>query len=160
MEGQHKPIKRSAELAPLSRDHHQGLLLGYKLRQGIKYGVEAHRMTAFVKWFWAAHLVPHFEKEEKYLPVVLSDQHPLIQQMLSEHEVIKSKIEQLTDTSSTSAFEDLDATITQHIRFEERVLFDEVEKCATAEQLQWLAEGLTDDPVSETWEDNFWVAKK
>ena len=33
------PIKRSEYLKPLSRDHHQGLLLCWKIRTGLKKGI-------------------------------------------------------------------------------------------------------------------------
>jgi len=35
-----KPIKRDKVLQPLSHDHHQGLLLCWKIRTGIKKGIE------------------------------------------------------------------------------------------------------------------------
>lgn len=156
MEQPNQPIKRSAELAPLSRDHHEGLLLGWKLRQGMKRGVEAARMAPFVKWFWQVHLVPHFGKEETFLPPVLPASHPLMQQMLAEHVDIQQKVERISDSSTYDDFEVLAETVSSHIRFEERVLFNEVEKVATPEQLQQLAQQLTDDKVDEVWEDVFW----
>lgn len=159
MEKEKGPIKRSAELAPLSRDHHQGLLLAFKLRQGIKKSIEASRMAAYAKWFWTAHLVPHFDKEERYLPPVMGENDPLIQQMMEEHVAIKSKIEHLAETATNEAFEDVAQTITQHIRFEERVLFNEAEKRATPAQLQFLAAHLMDDAVEDVWEDEFWKTK-
>jgi len=160
MEKPNQPIKRSAELAPLSRDHHEGLLLGWKLRQGIKRGAAAERMAPFVKWFWQLHLVPHFSKEEKYLPPVLPNSHPLMQQMLAEHKTIQQMVENISENATYNDFEALAETVNQHIRFEERVLFNEVEKQATPEQLQQLAQQLTDDKVDEVWEDVFWTNKK
>ncbi len=156
MEQPNQPIKRSAELAPLSRDHHEGLLLGWKLRQGIKKGVSVTRMAPFVKWFWRVHLVPHFNKEETFLPPVLATSHPLMQQMLAEHIDIKEKIDRISDSSTYDDLEALAETVNQHIRFEERVLFNEVEKRASIEQLQQLSQQLTDDKVEEMWEDVFW----
>ena len=156
MEQPKQPIKRSAELAPLSRDHHEGLLLGWKLRQGMKKGVDAARMATFVKWFWQVHLVPHFSKEETFLPPVLPNSHQLMQQMLEEHVNIKAKVDRISDSSTYDDLEALAETVNQHIRFEERVLFNEVEKRATAEQLLQLLQQLTDDKVEEEWEDVFW----
>ena len=62
-----KPIKRSTQLAPLSREHHEGLLFVWKIRQGIKKEVHPERMIAFVQWFWSTELEPHFRKEENVL---------------------------------------------------------------------------------------------
>lgn len=39
-----KSIKRTKALQPLSRDHHHGLLLCWKIRQGIKLNVEPERI--------------------------------------------------------------------------------------------------------------------
>ena len=33
-----KPLKRSKELAPLSREHHDGLLFAWKIKQGLANG--------------------------------------------------------------------------------------------------------------------------
>ena len=85
-----KPIKRSAALAPLSREHHEGLLFVWKLRQGLSKNIDAARMNAFVQWFWQTHLQQHFEKEGQYLPAVVPTSHSLMQQMFREHEQIKS----------------------------------------------------------------------
>jgi len=38
------PIKRNEALKPLSRDHHHGLLLCWKIRQGIKLNIEPERI--------------------------------------------------------------------------------------------------------------------
>ncbi len=113
-------------------------------------------MATFVKWFWQVHLVPHFSKEETFLPPVLPNSHPLMQQMLEEHVNIKAKVDRISDSSTYDDLEALAETVNQHIRFEERVLFNEVEKRATAEQLLQLLQQLTDDKVEEEWEDVFW----
>lgn len=155
-----KPIKRSPELAPLSRQHHEGLLFAWKLRQGIKYNVVSERMAAFVQWFWPLHLVPHFKKEEELLPPVLGVTAPLIQQMFAEHDTIRGMIEAVTDTTSYPQFELLADNITAHIRFEERTLFNEVEKAASTEQLELIDTNLQDEKTDHVWEDEFWVAPK
>ena len=48
MEGGSKPIKRSEELVSLSRDHHDGLLLSWKIRTGINKGIELKRIADYV----------------------------------------------------------------------------------------------------------------
>ncbi len=39
-----KPIKRSVALKPLSREHHHGLLLSWKIREGFNRNVEIERI--------------------------------------------------------------------------------------------------------------------
>ena len=160
MEQTPKPIKRSNELAPLSREHHEGLLFAWKLRQGVAHHIEGKRMAAFVHWFWPLHLVPHFKKEEEILTPVLQLTSPFIQQMFAEHDAIRGMIEAINDDTSYAQYSLIADTITNHIRFEERTLFNEVEKAATPEQMQLIDANLHDEKIEAVWEDEFWVKRK
>jgi hemerythrin-like domain-containing protein len=151
-----KPIKRSAELAPLSREHHEGLLAVWKIRQGHAKGIALGRIAAFVQWFWNEHLQVHFQKEEAALPSVLP-QHPFIQQMFQEHAQIKNLVDDVAPYGDLKKFEVLAQTLNDHIRFEERQLFAEVEKAASPDQLRILSEKLQDEKNTAVWEDAFWI---
>jgi hemerythrin-like domain-containing protein len=153
-----KPIKRSKELAPLSRDHHDGLMLVWKIRKGIKNGVAPDRIAAYCRWFWDYHLEGHFQREEDLLPTVLPKDHPLLCQMLDEHQVIKRRINGLPD-NQVESLELFAKSINDHIRFEERLLFGEVEKVATPEQLRKIEEVLNQEETCPVWEDEFWIIK-
>lgn len=155
-----KPIKRSPQLAPLSREHHEGLLAVWKIRQGISKKIDVSRIIAFVHWFWQQHLQPHFEKEETALPPVLSHSHPLIQQMFDEHGEIKKLIDSISQHGDLKKLEALAQRLNDHIRFEERQLFGEVEKAATPELLLRLSEQLKDEKNDAVWEDAFWLHLK
>src|SRR3954447_17582458 len=130
-----EPIKRSMQLAPLSREHHEGLLAAWKIRQGIAKNIKPLRIAAYVQWFWENHLLNHFEKEELFLTPVLSESHPLIRQMIQEHSLIKTLIQSLMQHADLKKLEQLAQMVTDHIRFEERQLFGGIEKAATPEQL-------------------------
>ena len=41
------PIKRSEFLKPISREHHHGLLLCWKIRAGLKKGIEPERIKLY-----------------------------------------------------------------------------------------------------------------
>jgi iron-sulfur cluster repair protein YtfE (RIC family) len=151
-----KPIKRSPELAPLSREHHEGLLFVWKLRQGISRQIEPARIAAFIEWFWKHHLEPHFQKEETVLPVVLSTAHPLVAQMFREHEAIRNRVADAVQHGNLKKFEQLAQALNDHIRFEERQLFVEVEKQAGTAQWHWLSEQVTEHKPTAVWEDAFW----
>ena len=77
-----KPIKRHKAIQPLSREHHQGLLLSWKIRTGLSKGVSTDRIKTYADWFYKTYLIPHFEEEEKhrhYLPnKLLADGFPLL----------------------------------------------------------------------------------
>jgi hypothetical protein len=105
-------------------------------------------------------LISHFQKEETALPPILSPSHPLLQQMFHEHEGLKSLIDDVVQHGDLKKLEVLAQAVTDHIRFEERQLFGEVEKAASPEQLQRLSEQLHDEKNAAVWDDEFWVHAK
>lgn len=131
------PIKRTPELQPLSRDHHQGLLLCWKIRKGISNGTPSERIKEYVKWFYSEHLLPHFKTEEDLLFTILGSAHPLIIQAITEHRDLEKLI--TDESNSQELLQEIAQKLDDHIRFEERTLFGEIEKVATAEQLQLIS---------------------
>ena len=47
-----KPLKRHKALQPLSRDHHHGLLLSWKIRSGFKKNIDVERIKVYADWFY------------------------------------------------------------------------------------------------------------
>lgn len=133
-----QPIKRTPGLQPLSRDHYQGLLLCLKIRKGIDNGISPERIEEYVHWFYSEHLLPHFKTEEELLFPILGLHHPLIIQAVAEHRDLERMI--AADQTSPELLKDIAQKLDDHIRFEERVLFMEIEKVATPEQLQLIAD--------------------
>ncbi|MBD0353236.1 MAG: hemerythrin domain-containing protein [Flavisolibacter sp.] len=152
-----KPIKRSMQLTPLSREHHEGLLFVWKIRQGIRYKIEPNRISHFCTWFWQHHLISHFQKEEEVLPRLLTSDHPMVQQMMREHQQIKHQLETLQQGADYNNLEHLAQLLYDHIRFEERQLFNEVEKRVAPELLEKIAAGLEGEKNNAAWDDTFWL---
>ena len=151
-----KPIKRSAQLAPLSREHHEGLLFVWKIRQGIKKDIHPERMIAFVNWFWQSELEVHFRKEEQVLIPLLLSREDLKNRLLHEHAHIVDSIEVARHNSYFETLENLAQAVNDHIRCEERVLFNEVERMVSSEELMIIGEQLRDEKRCGVWEDAFW----
>ncbi len=149
-----KPIKRNESLKPLSRDHHHGLLLCWKIRQGIKLNVEPERVKKYLDWFWISYLKPHFEIEEEYVFPILGKDNALVKQALSEHRRLKRLFENKDDLSKTISL--IEEELEKHIRFEERVLFNEIEKVASSEQLLQIEMDSSDKSFYENLSDPFW----
>ena len=61
------PIKRSIALQPLSREHHHGLLLCWKIRTGLKKGIDIDRIKKYSDWFFKNSLLTHFNIEEELI---------------------------------------------------------------------------------------------
>ncbi len=127
------PLERHPLLRPVSREHHDGLLLCWKLRQGLAKGVGPRRMQEYCNTFYYEHLLPHFAvEEEAVFPILGMDNH-LVRRALKEHEELSELfLAKEHDELSLSTIENL---LMAHIRFEERVLFQAVQEVATEEEL-------------------------
>ena len=148
------PIKRKEALKPLSRDHHHGLLLCWKIRQGIKLNVEPERIKKYLDWFWMSYLKPHFEIEEQYVFPILGIENELVKQALAEHRTLKRLFYFLDDLSKTNSL--IEKELEMHIRFEERVLFNAIQSLASSEQLIQIEIDCEDKCFYENLSDPFW----
>ncbi|MBN7813538.1 hemerythrin domain-containing protein [Algoriphagus sp. H41] len=149
------PLKRDPALRHLSHDHHHGLLLCWKIRQGFKLGIEPARMKNYCEWFWTSYLNPHFEEEEKVIFPVLPEDDPLIKQALTEHKRLRKLFSSWENPEKTLG--QIEEELEKHIRFEERILFPEIQKKATTEQLEAIAAHGKREKFAENEEDPFWV---
>ena len=149
-----KPIKRSEFLKPLSREHHHGLLFCWKIRAGIKKDVEVSRIKEYADWFYKNYLIPHFEVEEKYVFPILGNENGLIEKAVSEHRSLQRLFESTTEFQKNLNL--IEEELEIHIRFEERILFGEIQKFATAEQLQTIQLNHSDEKFVDNMTDPFW----
>jgi len=155
-----KPIKRSKELAPLSREHHDGLLFAWKIKRGLANGTSIETLCNYIRWFWTNHLETHFKDEETVLVKFLPADNPLVLQMFKEHAQIRDLITSLGKEANPSSLRLLAELINKHIRFEERKLFTYVEEVLTPEQLHEIYSHLPNETHCNTqWNDEFWVKK-
>ena len=148
-----KPLKRHKALQPLSREHHHGLLLSWKIRAGFNKNIEAERMKVYADWFFENHLVPHFELEEQHIFTILDEDNELVKRALSEHRRIKRLF---ADEDVKSALSKIEEVLDQHIRFEERILFPEIQKSATEEQLEVIEKIHHETGFIDKLDDEFW----
>ena len=151
-----KPIKRHKALQPISREHHHGLLLSWKIREGFRHKVAPERIKKYTDWFWKNHLIAHFEFEEAYIFPLLENDSILIKRALREHRRLKSLFS-ATDKIETN-LSLIEEELIAHIRFEERILFQEVQRIASEEQLNMI-ENKHSKNMAEVWEDEFWLKK-
>ena len=155
-----KPLTRSKELSPLSREHHDGLLFAWKLRKGVKNNIAPGRLKSFAIFYWQQHIKPHFYQEEKVLSKHLPADNRLVKQMQEEHALIREMILSLGDDITAENFSSLADVIYKHIRFEERELFEWAEGNLSKEQLEEIYKELEEHPLCGSyWKDEFWVHK-
>lgn len=153
-----KPIKRNKALAPLSRDHHDGLLLCWKIRFGIKNEVDARRIGNYVQYFWESHLQEHFHKEEAHLFTLLPEQNEKRIEAYRQHKSLSELTQQVAKSPSYIILGKLAADLESHIRFEERELFNLIQESIDAATINRLETLLADDDrVKDDWNDKFWI---
>ncbi|WP_452231985.1 hemerythrin domain-containing protein [Lacinutrix sp. MEBiC02595] len=151
---QNKPQKRHKALQPLSREHHHGLLLSWKIRSGFSKNIAPERIRMYANWFFETHLIPHFEMEETYIFTILEEDNELVKKALADHKQIKALFAETGDDAITLG--KIEEVLEQHIRFEERILFPEIQKIATEEQMLQIEKIHQPEDFKDNIEDAFW----
>ena len=147
-------MKRHEALVQLSRDHHFGLLLCWKLKEGLKKDISVERMSKYIVLFYEQNLKPHFAEEEETIFLILGNEHPLIKEAISQHRELEKMISDGFETpEQIQTFRDL---LELHIRTEERQIFPEIENTATEEELQNLLKQNYPELKEPEYEDLFW----
>ncbi len=125
---------RHPSLILLSHDHHHGLALALRCRKQAlgqlkPMGAEGLRSRAReFRDFFAKNLTNHFRAEEEALfpplRALMPNSEPIINQLLREHQEIRSAITNLeAETGLGKVIFDLGDLLERHIRKEERELF-------------------------------------
>ena len=79
-------------------------------------------------------MISHFESEEAYIFPLLEAENKLLKRALREYGRLKSLFSSSNKIEINLSF--IEEELVAYIRFEERVLFKEVERMATEEQLK------------------------
>lgn len=154
------PIKRSKELVSLSRDHHDGLLLCWKINTGLNKDISIERINNYILHFFDNYLEKHFEEEECSVFTLLQSDDPNRNEAELHHKLIREMIGNFRNNNqlfplSIKYFADI---LEMHIRYEERVLFNIIEKEADPALLRLTGEKLTNHVnFNMDWHDQFWL---
>ena len=139
-------MKRSPELAALSRDHHQALEAALRLRRATDETLEA-AVEHFLAFF-DRQGEQHFVTEERLVLPVLPDDDAewaeATRQVRAEHREIRASAASLAEASSVRAARGVGEMLAAHVRFEERTLFPLVEQRLSQGALTELGRGLAD----------------
>ena len=142
-------MKRHESLVPLSRDHHEGLLLAQRIKKGRSvapqsdWPEERELQRDRVVEYFDTQLVRHFQAEEEVL-FPLAEQHlPEEEEVTSwlrkQHGQIRSLVSELR-TAGGGQLENLllrlANVLEEHIRKEERVFFQRLQKGVPEEVLE------------------------
>ena len=134
-------MKRAAELAPLSRDHHVALEHALRLRRAS--ADDAAAVVAAFLAFLVDEGRAHFAREEALLaPEVPADRADLAERMLDEHEEILRRAAALGTRPEAGPARELGELLSRHVRFEERELFPLLERRLPASRLREIGHDL------------------
>jgi Hemerythrin HHE cation binding domain len=140
-------MRRHPTLIPLSREHHEVLILSQLIKndgpqyKGLPETTEGKR--EFALKLFSKNIRPHFEKEEALLKQV-THYHESIASLaaviINEHRQIETLFARLENDSETASILDETGVLLEaHIRKEERELFPAIQQYCPEEILQQLA---------------------
>jgi len=153
------PIKRHPALVSFSKDHHFGLLLVWKIRQGLDKAVNPGRISNYVLYFFEQDLEKHFKQEEQLLYSELQNDDLLKKEAESDHEAIINLVAAIRKRKNDSTLlNQLADELERHIRFEERELFIHLQNKIKANDLERIAKRfpVSGKAIDEEWKDVFW----
>jgi len=153
MAKQHKSIKRHAALLSFSREHRTGLMLCWNLKIGLKKNVDTDRMKKYIDFMWTDHLHKHFTDEESLIFPLLKHDHELIISAIEDHKTLRSLFND--DQCGIETLTDIAQKLEEHIRFEERILFNIIQENISDQHIKTL---ISSERTSSCglWEDMFW----
>ncbi len=134
-------MKRDPRLRDLSEDHHHALVLARRATRAAAGGqVSNEEWEAMVRSF-EAELEPHFVLEERYLlPVLENGPHAhLVERTLREHAALRELIRG-EEGPLDRRLGSFGAALSDHVRFEERELFQIFQDEASAQALEAIAD--------------------
>lgn len=137
-------MKRHKSLIPLSKQHHDALILAQLIKKnsppykGLPTDLAGKRKYTLEKF--REHLVPHFEAEELILiPFIIGRSKEidlLCEEVIAEHQKIADLVEEIrTEKAVEKNLNELGFLLSSHIRKEERKLFQTIQEILSEDQL-------------------------
>lgn len=148
-----RPMKRHPGLIRLSRDHYFGLLLAQQMKAGAApykgYPTDVEGKIRFLFSDYEEKLKPHFTAEENILFPAVKNLSPeisnLVDELIGEHRQLFSLIESVNSSSDKKEqLNKIGVLLEQHIRKEERKLFELIQQSMSEEKLLEMEKKLRD----------------
>ncbi len=138
----HPPLKRHRALVPLSREHFNGLVQARRLRAAADAGPDERRQAgADFLAHWSAEMSDHFDDEERLLGPLLGAADR--RRLLAEHARVRALAEQVRIhdarvVPTAECLRALGTLLEEHIRWEEREVFERLQREADPTAMQAL----------------------
>src|SRR5688572_22251074 len=157
------PIKRHPAIVSFSRDHHFGLLLVWKIRQGLVKDVSPARISQYIIYCFKEDLEKHFREEENFLFCKLPEDDSMRKEAEADHQTIRNLVAAIVQNNNkVDLLRQFAEELEKHIRFEERSLFNHLQDTLGEKELIEIEQRLSNDnkDVDAKWLDTFWEASK
>ncbi len=120
-------MKRVKELKKLSRDHHRALVFAKRAKNACENGTVSE-VWLEIENYYDSELEAHFREEELYIvPNLLKlGKHDLVNRLKKEHAEMRDHFN-TTSSRTPDALVTFGRLLEQHVRFEERELFNVVQ---------------------------------
>jgi hemerythrin-like domain-containing protein len=142
-----RPMLRDPNLIPLSRQHQHALALCVRLDRAIHAGeIDLEAWQAEIQQQFESEIGIHFEAEEQELfPVAarFPEMLPLVTELMAEHAFLRDCFSRAAArTLDQQGLENFGEKFSQHIRKEERQLFEGMQKAMNPQELAALGTAL------------------
>src|SRR5690606_22726019 len=118
-------------LTTIRLEHDESLIFFSRIRIGLLNNVEPERIRSYTNWFTNNYLDPHFEVEEKLIFPVLGT-NARVKRALANHRRIRRLLS--CGCENEKVLNLMEEELEAYIRFEERILYKEIEKNSNAKQ--------------------------
>lgn len=102
------------------------------IEKGVRKHTDLKVLQDFTRQLWEKDVNKHFSLEESYLvPYLRKKQFPeyIIQSLLRDHELLRVLSQRILNGGATYAgFRAFSTLLTQHVRFEERLVFEKAQE--------------------------------
>ncbi len=158
-------VKRNAALVPLSNEHFSHLVFAKRLREGKPDNIESNwpensnekRLIEQVIEYFSVDMLHHFELEEKgVFPIYAlyieeaSAEKKLLDIILENHQTVKQKIYSLKGLEGKNLIQklkEIGTEIEEHIRKEERQLFEDIQQKIPTDELMEIGKVLKEKSI-------------
>ena len=146
-------VKRHSALIPLSKEHFSHLVYAKRLREGKPENIESNwpersdekKLIHQTKEYFTVDMLHHFELEEQEVfpiyKMYLEENSPekeLLDFIIKHHKIVKEKIisiDTLEGKELVKQLKEIGTDIEEHIRKEERQLYEDIQKKIPTDEL-------------------------
>lgn len=123
-------MPRSGALLSLSRDHHTALVLARAARKAVENAdpTACEEVLVKIEEHWRSVMASHFAQEEQLLQAMKNQlAMETISRILSDHALLRGLIVESSTREPLARLQQLGDLLASHVRFEERVLFPQLQ---------------------------------